>query len=58
MWTTQVADKFKIDKATLDAVYDPRNPVPYDNRMRSMWKYSVARTITTTPSAVVNGNIL
>ena len=55
-WTKQVADKFGLNQADLKLCYDRDNDLHNtEGKLREMWKFGTARTVSGTPTTFLNG---
>ena len=57
-WTTQVANEFGLDQATLENVYFTGSPYNVDSSCRAFFKYASSSGVSGTPTAFVNGVML
>jgi len=57
-WTTQVANEFGLDQATLESVYFTSSPYDVDGSSRDFFKYASSNGVFGTPTAFVNGVML
>ena len=54
-----VSHKFDLNWEDLrDCYYEDTDKHDSESRVRTMWKYAAARTVTGTPIAIINGVIL
>ena len=54
-WSKQVATKFNLDEATIQALYGSDDAHNTQWRIREMWKYATAKGVNATPTVFVNG---
>ncbi len=54
-WTTQVANEFGLDQATLENVYFTSSPYDVDGSSRDFFKFASSNGINGTPTAFING---
>ena len=55
-WTGLVAAEFNLVQSDLEAIYDRDNDIhDTEDKLRMMWKYSTALSVSGAPIAFVNG---
>ena len=55
-WTKQVADKFALEQSDLEGIYDrDHDQHNTEGKLREMWKFGTARTVSGTPTTFLNG---
>lgn len=57
-WTTQVANEFGLDQATLQNVYFTGSPYNVDSSSRMFFKFATSNGVSGTPTAFINGAML
>ena len=55
-WTGLVAKEFNLDQTDLEKIYDRDSDIhDTEDKLRMMWKYATALSVTGAPIAFVNG---
>jgi protein-disulfide isomerase len=54
-WAAKVAEGLDLDVDTLSAIYQSGDQYNTNSNTRAMWKYAMAKGVSGTPTAFVNG---